>query len=216
VTRREERTAVAVVAAVAAAAWLALLRLPALPMEGVVAPAGFLGGWTVMMAAMMLPSAAPLVRLYAATAARTTPALVAGYLLVWAAVGVPAYVADVAFGPSATIAGAVLVAAGVYQLSPLKHACLSRCRTPLGFMVARWRRGTGGALRLGAEHGAYCVGCCWGLMAVLVVAGSMGLAWAALIATSVAAEKLLPWGATWARVSGAALAAGGVAVWVVG
>jgi predicted metal-binding membrane protein len=161
----------------------------------------FLGSWTVMMAAMMLPSAAPLVLIYrrGSTGSRTF-ALVAGYLLVWAALGVLAY----AYMRSELMAPAwaVLGLAGAYQLTPLKAACLRRCRTPAGFLVLRFGRGP---LRLGLEHGAWCAGCCWALMVVLVAAGSMGLAWVAGLALLVSVEKLAPHGAVIARLAGVVL-----------
>jgi predicted metal-binding membrane protein len=163
-----------------------------------------------MMTAMMLPSAAPLVLLYGP---RGRGRLVLGYLLVWAAIGLPVYAlasaVDLMDVPAAAVA-AVLAAAGVYQLTPLKDVCLRACRSPLDFVALRWGRG---ALRLGAEHGAYCVGCCWALMAVLVVAAAMSVTAAAVIAAVVFAEKVLPAGEWTARVAGLALlAAAGVAL----
>jgi predicted metal-binding membrane protein len=107
---------------------------------------------------------------------------------------------------------ASLLAAGVYQFTPLKDACLRQCRRPLDFLVQRWRPGAWGAFRLGVEHGGYCVGCCWGLMAVLVVAGAMGLAWVALLTLVIFAEKLLPGGRRTARLTGAALVGLGLVV----
>jgi len=167
------------------------------------------------MAAMMLPSVAPFALLYARGA--STPAapglLAAGYLGVWALVGIPAYALDRALGmhhPTAT--AAVLIAAGLYQLSPLKQACLRRCRSPVDFLVRYWRPGLGGAFRLGAHHGAYCLGCCIALMAVLVVAGGMGLVWVVAIALVVAAEKLLPHGPLLGKIGGVALIAAGIVV----
>jgi predicted metal-binding membrane protein len=174
----------------------------------------WLGAWTAMMAAMMLPSAAPLVLLYGRRANTTASILLmAGYLLVWAAVGLAAYAIDVRImdPPDGVIAG-VLIGAGVYQLTPLKSACLKRCRNPLDFLVTHWHGGRTGALRLGAEHGAYCVGCCWALMVVLVVAGAMGLAWVIAIAAAIAAEKLLPRGKWLGQLGGIALVAAGIVV----
>ncbi len=166
--------------------------------------------WLTMMTAMMLPSVAPLVLLHARQ--RRPEPLAAGYLLVWTAVGVAVYALNATFDlmavPPAAVA-AVFVAAGLYQLTPLKSACLSRCRSPGSFLVERWGRNP---FRLGLEHGAYCVGCCWGLMAVLVVAGAMGFAWAAAIALVVFAEKVLPAGLWAARLTAAVLIALGVAV----
>jgi predicted metal-binding membrane protein len=164
-------------------------------------PVTFVAAWGAMMAAMMLPSAAPLVLLYSRGGpARATAALTAGYLLVWTLAGVPAYVAHellpMAVGPVA------LAAAGVYQLTPLKTVCLKGCRTPGDFLVQRWDRS---AIRLGIEHGAWCLGCCWALMAVLVLVGSMGLLWVVGVAALVAVEKLNRHGVAFARLTGVAL-----------
>lgn len=220
-------------AAVTVAAWTAVLA-PAVASGGSMAidttpapgpalagAAGFVGAWVVMMAAMMLPSAAPLVLLYRAAGAdaRAVNAgpLVAGYLLVWAAFGGLVYAAQQALGTLThaspalgnarpyAVAG-VLVVAGLYQFTSLKKACLRKCRSPLDFLMHRWRgRGAFDALRLGTEHGAYCLGCCWGLMAVLVMVGAMSLLWVVLIALIVFVEKLMPFGGRGARVSGAGL-----------
>ena len=216
------RTVTALLAA-AAAAWAALIATAESSEMETSAPA-FLLAWVVMMAAMMLPSAAPLVLLYRrASQAGATALLVSGYLLVWAAFGVGVYLAQravVAATNAWTSLGdrmhlgvaAVLAVAALYQLTPLKSACLRRCRTPLDFLMQRWRGGARGALRLGVEHGFYCVGCCWMLMAVLVAAGAMSLPWVAAIAAVVAAEKLLPVGERLARVTAVALLALAVAV----
>jgi len=175
----------------------------------------YVSAWVVMMAAMMFPSISPMVRTYALversrrarrglgepTAAIV--AFVAGYLFIWTGFGLAAYVIlelvralgiealswDAA-GPY--LAGGVIFAAAIYQLTPLKDACLSRCRGPLDFLIERWRDGVGGALRLGVEHGAWCVGCCWALMAALFALGAMSIAWMVLIAAMIAVEKLLP------------------------
>ncbi len=220
-TQREGRAApsafsLAIAALVLAtlAAWLILLATSSDSMEmpGI---ATYLGSWTVMMAAMMLPSVAPFALLYArGTQNAAAPGfLAAGYLGIWALVGIPAYALDRALGmehPTAT--ATVLIFAGLYQLSPLKDTCLRRCRTPADFLVRHWHPGLGGALRLGVEHGMFCVGCCIGLMAVLVVSGSMGLVWVAAIALVVAAEKLLPFGRLVALAGGIGLIAAGIAV----
>jgi predicted metal-binding membrane protein len=200
---------------VTVAAWIVVIATSRDSMDMMPGAGAYIGSWTVMMAAMMLPSVAPFALLYARGAPdATAPGLLAaGYLIVWALVGIPAYLIDRALGmdhPTAT--AAVLVAAGVYQLSPLKTACLSRCRSPLDFIVQHWKPGLAGAFRLGIEHGAYCLGCCIALMAVLVIAGGMGLVWVALIALAVAAEKLLPRGQLVARVGGIALIAIGIVV----
>ena len=174
-----------------------------------------------MMAAMMLPSAAPLVLLYRAAGAdgrvANTVPLVAGYLVAWAVFGAFVYATQQALGAvvlaSPTLADAspyavagILAIAGVYQFTPLKLACLRECRSPLDFLMHRWRgAGAFDALRLGVEHGAYCVGCCWGLMAVLMVAGSMSLIWVVFIALVVFVEKLMPFGERGAQFTGAGL-----------
>jgi predicted metal-binding membrane protein len=173
----------------------------------------FLGVWVVMMGAMMLPSVAPTVALYARMAGERTVAplvFAAGYLVTWAAAGVVAF--GIAYGGSRIaggvldwdragrwVAGATLVVAAVYELTPLKEACLGKCRSPLGFLLSSWRGGNAGALRMGAAHGAWCVGCCWALMASLFALGIMSVAWMAFVAGLIAAEKLLPWRrvATW-------------------
>jgi predicted metal-binding membrane protein len=196
---------------VSVAAWAALLAM------GDELPMGFglwIGAWTVMMAAMMLPSTSPLVLLYARQSTATSSVLLTtGYVAVWAAVGLAAYAVDMRLpDPSNRVVGAVLIAAGLYQLTPLKTACLTRCRNPADFLVTHWRRGRVGALRLGVEHGAYCVGCCWALMGVLIVAGSMGLAWVVAIALVVAAEKLLPSGQPLGRLGGVGLLVAGIVV----
>jgi len=195
----------------AAAAWAALLAM------GDEMPMGFglwIGVWTVMMAAMMLPSTSPLVLLYARQATAMSSALLtAGYVAVWAGVGLAAYALDMRLpDPGNRVVGAVLIAAGLYQLTPLKSACLTRCRNPTDFLVTHWRRGRVGALRLGVEHGAYCVGCCWALMGVLIVAGAMSLAWVVAIALVVAGEKLLPAGQLLGRLGGVVLLVAGIVV----
>lgn len=179
-------------------AWTAVVLGPKGMASG---PLVFVLAWTVMMIAMMLPSAAPLILLYRkGTSARETAKLTAGYLVIWALAGVPAYVAHAQLPMS--VGPIALAAAGIYQLTPLKTACLTHCRTPADFLIQRWGRG---AFRLGAEHGAWCLGCCWALMAVLVMVGSMGLAWVVGVAALVAVEKLTRHGVLWARLSGVAL-----------
>lgn len=172
----------------------------------------FLVGWTVMMTAMMLPSVAPLLLLHR-RARRGTTLLAGGYLLVWAATGVAAYAAArfVDLGGRSGVAAVILIAAGLYQLTPLKIVCLRRCRNPRDFLMQRWHGGRLGVMRLGLEHGVYCVGCCWVLMVVLVLAGAMSLAWAAVIAVIVFAEKVLPRGEIISRVLAGGLVAFGLA-----
>jgi predicted metal-binding membrane protein len=200
-------------AAVTVGAW-ALLLTGQRGME--MSPAPFLGGWTVMMAAMMLPSVGPLAIVYRRSSqdAAATAALASGYLLVWVATGFAALLVvrtvDVEMlSPQAV--GAIVALAGAYQLTPLKAGCLRRCRSPFDFLMQRWRRGRRGAVRLGLEHGLYCVGCCWGLMAVLVVAAAMAPAWAALIALIVFVEKVVPRGDVAARVLGVVAVVAGTA-----
>jgi predicted metal-binding membrane protein len=195
----------------------------------------YVGAWVVMMAAMMFPSISPMVRTYALvqrsryarrglgepTAAIV--AFVAGYLLTWTIFGLAAY-ATIEFVRSLDIdalswdeggpylAGGVILAAAVYQLTPLKDACLSRCRGPLDFLTERWRDGVGGALWLGLEHGAWCVGCCWALMAALFALGAMSVAWMVFVAVLIAVEKLLPWKRLANRAIAVMLAVLGLAV----
>jgi predicted metal-binding membrane protein len=111
------------------------------------------------------------------------------------------------------LGGAILMVAGIYQLTPFKGACLTHCRSPLGFLMSRWRDGIVGALRLGIEHGTYCLGCCWALMCVLFVAGVMNLVWVAVLAIFVLAEKIAPPGPLLARVAGVAMITAGALVW---
>jgi predicted metal-binding membrane protein len=208
---RTTAPSVVVLAGIAGAAWVALFAMgDEMPMGAGL----WLGAWTVMMAAMMLPSASPLVLLYSRrsdTLASTL--LMAGYLLTWAFVGLAAYAVAMRLpDPGDGAVAAVLIAAGVYQFTPLKSACLRRCRSPVDFLVTHWRAGRLGALRIGLEHAAYCVGCCWALMAVLVVAGAMGLVWVVAIAAAVAAEKLLPGGRRLGRVGGIALLVAGIVI----
>ncbi len=169
----------------------------------------FLGVWIVMMAAMMFPSVSPTVALYSRmTKSRKLLAplvFTSGYLLGWGAVGILAYGlsagADAALGNHLTwggsgrwLAGGILVAAAIYELTPPKDVCLGKCRSPLGFLMGSWRAGLGGALRMGGMHGAWCVGCCWALMAALFALGVMSIAWMAFVAAVIAAEKTFPWG----------------------
>jgi predicted metal-binding membrane protein len=169
----------------------------------------FIGVWTVMMAAMMFPSVAPTVALYSRMTKDRSPVaplvFTSGYLLVWAAAGVAAFaisdlggrgLGDVLAWNRAGrwVAGGILIVAACYELTPLKHVCLRHCRSPLGFLLGHWREGARGALEMGTRHGAWCLGCCWALMASLFALGVMSIAWMALVAGLIAAEKLLPWG----------------------
>ena len=167
----------------------------------------FVGVWVVMMAAMMFPSLAPTVALYARmTKSRSAVAPLAfasGYLLAWASVGVLAFAIAAVGGTFAGdllawghagrwIAGGTLVLAAVYELTPLKDVCLGKCRSPLGFLLGAWRDGPAGGLTMGLRHGGWCIGCCWALMASLFALGLMSLAWMALVAGLIAFEKLIP------------------------
>jgi len=185
--------------------------------------------WTVMMVGMMLPSAAPTILLYGAMVRKNSERgtvlpgvwiFTGGYLVVWmafsllatalqAALGQASLVTPMMVSASKNMNAAILIAAGIYQWLPIKDACLSKCRNPLQFLVARWRPGTSGAFRMGAESGAYCVGCCWVLMLLLFVAGVMNLLWVALIAAFVFVEKLRP-GKFASGIAGAALVLTGV------
>jgi len=242
--RHDRRVAIVGLATVVALAWFYLWRstagmdhasmaMGAMPRA---ADAGALAltfvMWAVMMAGMMLPSAAPTVLLYGALVrknqARGTVLpnvwIFAGaYLLVWTGFSVAATLLQTLLERaslltpalatvSAGLSAAALIAAGVYQLTPLKQICLSRCRNPIEFFLTRWRAGRGGAFRMGLEHGAYCVGCCWALMLLLFVAGVMNLVWVALLAAFVFVEKLLPAARVSSRAAGAALILSGLFV----
>jgi predicted metal-binding membrane protein len=185
----------------------------------------YVTAWAVMMTAMMLPSALPMIGLYAATQRNAVTALKAArvgmftlmYLGLWALTGVPVYFASVALsaisaGALAYVVAGVLIVAGIFQLSPLKQVCLRHCRSPLGFLFGHWREGWQGGMAMGRAHALYCLGCCWALMVVLVVAGAMGLPWVLLIAAVIAAEKLLPRGEWIARTTGLVLVLLGIAV----
>ena len=167
----------------------------------------FLTVWLVMMGAMMLPSVAPTVALYVRMSGerRAAPFLFSGgYLLTWGAGGLVAF--GLALAGSRIDggvlawdragrwgAGVTLLVAAAYELTPLKDACLGKCRSPLGFLLSSWRGGNRGALRMGAVHGAWCVGCCWALMASLFALGIMSVGWMAFVAALIAAEKIVPW-----------------------
>ena len=178
----------------------------------------FTATWVVMMAAMMFPSVFPTVALYARMTQRRSPSapivFAAGYLLTWSALGIGAFafarLVDALVGGTLGwdragrwVAAATLVAAALYELTPLKDVCLGKCRSPLGYLLGSWRDGPAGALRMGAGHGAWCVGCCWALMAALFALGVMSIAAMAFIAALIAFEKLLPG----RRVTTAAVAA---------
>lgn len=217
--------------AVTVAAWIILLGQPAPTMAPGTLPGAvreavaFVGMWGVMMAAMMLPSAAPMILLYGTVSARlrssserVIPPWVFGgvYAAVWLAAGVPVYLANLGvetFGRSSLafranspyLIAAVLAAAGAYQFSPLKRSCLRVCESPLFFLMRGWRSGYASTLRLAFAHAAYCLGCCWALMVILVAAGAMSLSWVVVLTVLVFAEKILPSGERTARAAGIVL-----------
>jgi predicted metal-binding membrane protein len=168
----------------------------------------FLGIWIVMMAAMMFPSVAPTIALYSRLTRQRSPLspllFVTGYLATWAGAGLAAFTLPATVGriygdvlawdrAGRWAAAATLIIAAVYEVTPLKDVCLGKCRSPLGFLLGSWRDGRWGALRMGAKHGAWCVGCCWALMASLFALGVMSLTWMAFVAGLIAVEKTLPW-----------------------
>jgi len=183
--------------------------------------------WWLMMAAMMLPSATPAILLYARVReARSgepriaaTWLFLAGYLAIWLLFSLIAACAQTLIGTTAVgsryAQAMLLIAAGIYQLSPLKAACLGQCRSPAQFISRHWRAGRAGAVRLGLLHGAYCVGCCWMLMALLFVGGVMNLWWVVALTLLIALEKLVNAGQLLARATGLALVASGLAIFFV-
>jgi len=189
------------------------------------------GMWVVMMMAMMLPSAAPTILLVTALAwdrlgnsnlvPFTAMLFASGYLLVWCAFSLAATLLQRGLGEagllsdtmalgSAILASTVLIAAGVYQWTPLKDACLRHCRSPTQFLVRHWRRGAAGTFWTGVRHGLFCLGCCWMLMALLFVGGMMSIAWIGAIALFVLLEKTVPWGDRMSRLGGVLLFVWGV------
>jgi len=190
--------------------------------------------WWVMMAAMMLPSAAPTILLFAALSKkmeeRGVPAVPTGifasaYVIVWGGFSLLATFTQMQLDTlallspmmesvSVPLGAALLIGAGVYQMTPLKYACLRHCRTPLAFFARRWRRGNSGALLMGLEHGVFCLGCCWLMMGLLFYAGVMNLLWIAGLALYILIEKLAPAGHRVSRVAGVGLIVWGVALLV--
>ncbi len=192
--------------------------------------------WAVMMVGMMLPSATPTILLYAAVSRRQRAkgrrlapvwTFVAGYVAVWTGYSGgatalqwglerAALLSPMMTSTSAVFGGLILIAAGLYQLSPAKHRCLEHCRSPVEFLSRRWRNGASGAFTMGLEHGAFCLGCCWVLMALLFVGGVMNLLWVAAIAVLVLAEKAAPFGRSLGRASAGLLVLAGVGVIAAG
>jgi predicted metal-binding membrane protein len=189
--------------------------------------------WAVMMVAMMLPSAAPVMLLVLGVyrhrgeiqSGAASVAFVAGYLFVWAGFSLAAstiqlglhraalLAPDMSLG-SSKLSGALLLIAGLYQVLPLKNACLMHCQSPLGFLMQHWSEGTGGGFRMGVRHGTFCVGCCWMLMALLFVVGVMNLLWVAALSVFVLIEKLARQGVIVGRLAGVAAMVWGVALWL--
>jgi predicted metal-binding membrane protein len=191
----------------------------------------YLGVWVTMMAAMMLPSALPMIRLFDHVARQSasrrrqlaTWAFVASYFAVWAGYGLAAFalyraVTRLHLGMLAWnragpyLAGGSIALAGLYELTPLKSVCLHHCRSPVHYLLGGWRRGIGGAVRMGVEHGSYCVGCCWGLMLILFALGVMSLFWMAAVAALIFTQKVLPFGLRTTRIFALAFLALGL--WV--
>jgi len=208
--------------------WLsALCRGIALPAS--VALPGAVTIWVLMSVAMMLPTAAPAIDIYVrlsrrieARRAAHVAGFAAGYLIAWAGFAVVAGSAQATLGgeiatfaaalPQAALAGGLLVLAGLYQLTPLKQACLTLCRNPLAFFISHWREGIGGALRMGLHHGLVCIGCCWALMGLMFLTGAMNLAWMAALGLVMLLEKTAPGAARGGRLTGLAMALAGAAL----
>jgi predicted metal-binding membrane protein len=178
------------------------------PWTGLGAVGWFLGIWVVMMAAMMFPSMAPTVALYSRMTRRRSVQLpivfTGGYLVIWAIAGAVAFALVTGVGhisdnalawdrAGRPVAGTILILAALYQLTPLKDACLGKCRSPLGLLLGSWRDGRAGAFQMGARNGAWCVGCCWALMASLFALGVMSVTWMVLVAVLITMEKTIPW-----------------------
>jgi predicted metal-binding membrane protein len=236
--RRQRNVVLALLLALAGACWLVVVR-QAGTAQGMGLTTGltlplFLLAWVAMMIAMMFPTAAPMIVMFGAVAAgkqqRAQPfvptwVFVSAYLTVWVGFGVVAYAAAAGLGALATqsgwlmdnaprLGGAVLLVAGVYQLSSLKSLCLTKCRSPLSFLLTSWRDGYRGAFVMGLKHGAYCLGCCWLLFAILFPLGVMNVAAMVGLTVLIFAEKSLPWGSAIAKVAGVALVAFGAVVLV--
>ena len=239
--QRERLTLLGAFAAISALSWLYLIRMPMAPADLGTVGARLLSVlppkladiwltfmmWVVMMVAMMLPSASPMILTYAAIARGRprTPTyatwLFAGsYVVIWVFFSAAATAGQVllengelldgAARVTSLAGGSLLLLAGLYQLTPLKNTCLAHCRSPLGFFMSEWRDGSIGALKMGVKHGAHCVGCCWMLMGLLFVFGAMNLIWVAVLSLLVLVEKVAPFGETIARLSGLAMLAGAI------
>ena len=234
--RRQRNVVLASLLVLAGACWLVVFRQAGVTQGmgltmGLTLPI-FLLAWVAMMIAMMFPTAAPMIVMFATVAAgkqqRAQPfvptwVFVSAYLTVWVGFGVVAYAAATVLsllamqstwlmGNAPRLGGAVLLVGGVYQLSPLKSLCLTKCRTPLNFLLTSWRDGYGGAYVMGLKHGAYCLGCCWLLFAILFPLGVMNIAAMVGLTLLIFAEKSLASGSTIANIAGVALVAYGTFV----
>lgn len=210
---------------------LAQLVMPMSPEWSASTVVAVWGMWSVMMVAMMLPSALPMILTFVQVARRNgqparANAFAMAYVFVWLGFGAACTAAQwtlqrsgaldpMALRTSATAAIALLIVAGLYQFSPLKRVCLASCRTPLAFLLGGWRPGVGGAFNMGLRHGLLCLGCCWALMALLFVGGAMNVPWVAALAVAVAIEKLAPFGDRIATLLGVGLIAAGVIRWAL-
>ena len=242
--RRDRAIVVAGIIGVAALAWAYMVYL-AWDMRGVdmsmaqVRPWGAIDFilmfimWAVMMTAMMVPTAAPMILMFASVNRRrqeldrpfvTTGVFLMGYVIIWSGfaaaasatqwgLNTAALISPMMVSTSPILGGVLLLAAGIFQWSPIKYVCLSHCRTPMGFIMAEWREGTKGALVMGLRHGTYCLGCCWVLMTLLFVLGVMNLLWIAALAGFVLIEKVAPAGHLVSRATGVLLAIWGV--WMI-
>ncbi len=246
ILRHDRGVVLAGLAGVTALAWVYLfLAAGPADMSGIVAGvrpwavldvALMLLMWAVMMVGMIVPGAAPMILLFAAVRRRQgekgrtlapTGAFLSGYIAVWTgfslaatalqwALDQAALLSPMMVGTSPVLGGVVLIGAGVYQWTPLKNACLDHCRSPIHFLSRSWRPGTLGAFVMGLEHGAFCVGCCWVLMALLFVGGVMNLLWVAAIAMFVLIEKAAPFGVAMGRLGAAVLILAGASVILAG
>jgi predicted metal-binding membrane protein len=229
--------------ALTALSWLYLVRMPMTPRDlgsiGTLLTAALSPRWAemwlifmmwaVMMIAMMVPSASPMIETYARIARARSGAsaynvwlFAAAYIVVWALFSTAATAGQIAlqhatlitrgFRTTPLISGIILAIAGLYQLTPLKQVCLGHCRSPIGFFMTEWRDGAAGAFKMGLKHGAFCVGCCWMLMALLFVLGVMNLLWVAAISVFVLLEKVTPYGRAIARITGVAMLVSGFAL----
>jgi predicted metal-binding membrane protein len=241
--RRDRFLALGALVAVAGVAWAYTVHVAGMdhaamaPMAGAGWGAGELAGlfvmWTGMMTAMMVPTATPVFLLFLSVMRRRhgaaplplTAAFVGGYLTIWTGFSAVAALCQYGLHGAALLspdamrvappfAGLLLIAAGVWQWTPMKQACLTHCRSPLHFLTTTWREGAGGAFAMGARHGIWCVGCCWMLMTLLFVVGVMNLVWVAALSALVLVEKIAPQGLRLGRAWGVLLVAAGV--WLLG